>query len=166
MIRRREKGFTLIEVAVGLAITSVIVLAMSMTITTLVTNSQGTTERSVVLRQVQNAGYFISCDVQMAENVTLDGTSGFPLILDIPVDTDQNNDYSVNYLFDGNTLKRQVYDSSHTLIKETVVAEYIDVGETTFTDLGSNTYQLTVKTCSGEAVAERSYQIKPRLGSL
>jgi len=166
LIRRREKGFTLIEVAVGLAITSVIVLAMSMTITTLVTNSQGTTERSVVLRQVQNAGYFISCDVQMAENVTLDGTSGFPLILDIPVDTDQNNDYSVNYLFDGNTLKRQVYDSSHTLIKETVVAEYIDVGETTFTDLGSNTYQLTVKTCSGEAVAERSYQIKPRLGSL
>ena len=164
MIRRREKGFTLIEVIVGLAITSVIIIAFYMTITTLVTNSQGTTERSVVLRQVQNAGYLISRDVQMAEDVTLDGTGGFPLILDIPVNTDENNNYSVNYLFDGDKIMRQVYDSSHTLIKETPVAEYIDVGTTTFSALDTNTYELTVKACNGEAVAERSYQIKQRLG--
>lgn len=164
MIRLREKGFTLIEVIVGLAIISVIIVALSMTITTLVTNSQGTTERSVVLRQVQNAGYSISRDVQMAEDVTLDGTGGFPLILDIPVDTDENNNYSVNYLFDGDKIMRQVYDSSHTLIKETLVAEYIDVGATTFSALGTNTYELTAKACNGEAVAERSYQIKQRLG--
>jgi len=165
-MRRRERGFTLIEVVVSLAIISVIIVAMAMTITTIVTNSQGTTERSVVLRQVQNAGYSISRDVQMAKNVILDGTGGFPLTLDIPVDTDQNNDYSVNYLFDGDKIMRQVYDSSHTLIKETVVAEYIDVGATTFTDLGTNTYELTVKACNGEGVAERSYQIKPRPGSV
>lgn len=166
MIRRKEKGFTLIELVVGLAIMSVIIVAMGMTITTLVTNFQGTTERSVVLRQVQNAGYSISHDVQMAENVTLDETNGFPLTLDIPVDTDENNDYSVNYLFDGNKLKRQVYDSSDTLIKETVVAEYIDVDETTFTALGSNTYELSVRASTGEAVAERSYQVEQRLGSV
>jgi hypothetical protein len=135
-----------------------------MTITTIVTNSQGTTERSVVLRQVQNAGYSISHDVQMAENVTPDGTGGFPLTLDIPVDTDQNNDYSVDYLFDGDKIIRQVYDSSHTLIKETVVAEYIVVDETIFTALGSNTYELTVRASNGEAVAERSYQVKQRIG--
>lgn len=163
MIRRTEKGFTLIELLVGLAITSVIIVAMGMTITTLVTNSQGTTERSTALRQVQNAGYSISHDVQMAETVTPDGTSGFPLTLDIPIDTDENNDYSVDYLFDGNKLKRQVYDSSHTLIKETVVAEYIDVAETTFIDLGLNTYELTIRASTGEAVTERSYQIEQRL---
>jgi len=163
LIRRTEKGFTLIELLVGLAITSVIIVAMGMTITTLVTNSQGTTERSTALRQVQNAGYSISHDVQMAETVTPDGTSGFPLTLDIPIDTDENNDYSVDYLFDGNKLKRQVYDSSHTLIKETVVAEYIDVAETTFIDLGLNTYELTIRASTGEAVTERSYQIEQRL---
>ena len=166
MIRRREKGFTLIEVIVGLAIMSVIIVAMSMTITTIVTNSQGTTERSVVLRQVQNAGYSISRDVQMADDVTLDGTNGFPLILDIPVDTNENNNYSVNYLLDGDQIIRQVYDSSDTLIRERAVAEYIDVGETTFTALSFNAYELTVKACNGEAVAKRSYQIKQRLGSL
>ena len=163
MIRRTEKGFTLIELVVGLAIMSVIIVAMGMTITTLVTNSQGTTERSVVLRQVQNAGYSISHDVQMAETVTPDGTSGFPLTLDIPIDTDENNDYSVDYLFDGDKLKRQVYDSSHTLIKESVVAEYIDVAETTFIDLGLNTYELTIRASTGEAVTERSYRIEQRL---
>lgn len=164
MIRRTEKGFTLIETIIALAVISVIIVAMTMTITTLVTNSQGTTERSIVLRQVQNAGYSISHDVQMAENITPDGTGGFPLTLDIPVDTDQNNDYIVDYLFDGNKLKRQVYDSSYTLIKEAVVAEHIDVDETTFTALGSNTYELTVRASTGEAVAERSYQVKQRLG--
>lgn len=163
MIRRKEKGFTLIELLVGLAITSVIIVAMCMTITTLVTNSQGTTERSTALRQVQNAGYSISHDVQMAKTVTPDGTSGFPLTLDIPIDTDENNDYSVDYLFDGDKLKRQVYDFSHTLIKETVVAEYIDVDETTFTALGLNTYELTIRASTGEAVTERSYQIEQRL---
>jgi prepilin-type N-terminal cleavage/methylation domain-containing protein len=166
LIRRREKGFTLIEVLVGLAIMSVIILAMGMTVTTIVTNSRGTTERSVVLREVQNAGYSISRDVQMADDVTLDGTSGFPLILDIPVDTDENNNYSVNYLFDGDKIIRQVYDSSDTLIRVGSVAEYIDVGATTFTALSFNTYELTIKACNGEAVAERSYQIKQRLGTL
>ena len=166
MIRRREKGFTLIEVLVGLAIMSVIILAMGMTVTTIVTNSRGTTERSVVLREVQNAGYSISRDVQMADDVTLDGTSGFPLILDIPVDTDENNNYSVNYLLDGDQIIRQVYDSSDILIRERAVAEYIDVGATTFAALSFNTYELTIKACNGEAVAERSYQIKQRLGSL
>jgi len=163
LIRRKEKGFTLIELLVGLAITSVIIVAMCMTITTLVTNSQGTTDRSVALRQVQNAGYSISHDVQMAGTVTPDGTSGFPLTLNIPIDTDENNDYSVDYLFDGDKLKRQVYDPSHTLIKESVVAEYIDVDETTFITLGFNTYELTIRASTGEAVTERSYQIEQRI---
>jgi prepilin-type N-terminal cleavage/methylation domain-containing protein len=165
MILRKEKGFTLIEVVVGLAITSIITVAMGMTITTLVTNSQGTTDRSTALRQVQNAGYAISRDVQMAENVTPDGTSGFPLTLDIPIDTDENNDYSVDYLFDGDKLKRQVYDSSDTLIKENIVAEYIDVDETTFIALSLNTYELNIRASTGEAVTERSYQIEQRLGN-
>jgi hypothetical protein len=145
---------------------SIIIVAMGMTITTVVTNSRGTTERNVVLCQVQNAGYSISRDVQMADDVTLDGTSGFPLILDIPVDTDENNNYSVNYLLDGDKIIRQVYDSSDTLIREGSVAEYIDVGATTFSALSFNTYELTVKACDGETVAERSYQIKQRPGSL
>ena len=164
MIRRGEKGFTLIEAIVSLAITSLIVMVLTMAIVTLVKNSPATTERSVTLRQVQNAGYVISRDVQMAENVTLDGESGFPLTLDIPVDTDENNDYSVDYLFDGNKLIRQVYDFSHTLIEETVVAEYIDTDETIFSLLSSNTYQFTIKASKGEAVTERSYRVIQRLG--
>ena len=47
-----------------------------------------------------------------------------------------------------------------------MVDEYIDVGETTFTDLGSNNYDLTVKASRGEATTERNYQVKPRLGSV
>jgi len=45
-----------------------------------------------------------------------------------------------------------------------MVAEYIDVDATTFSALGFNTYELTIKDSTGEAVTERSYQIEQRLG--
>jgi len=79
----------------------------------------------------------------------------------IPVDTDENNDYSVDYLFDGNKLKRQVYDSSQTLVSENLIAEYVNTEDTTFDIRDSNVYELTIKASKDEAVAEGSYQVTP-----
>lgn len=167
-MQRSEKGFTLIEVLISLAIMSIIMLAMTMTVTALLTHPQQSTEHNVVLQQVQNAGYWVSRDVQMAKSVTLTEPSGFPLTLDIPLDTDVNNDYTVDYLFDGNKLKRQVYDSLGTLTAEMMVAEYIDPAATTFSAPDpsiDNLYNLTVKASKGETVVERSYQISQRPSS-
>ncbi len=164
-MHRREKGYTLIEVIVTVAIMGIIMPAMAMTVTTLLTNPERATAQNIVLHQVQNASYWISRDVQMAKNVTLTEPSGFPLTLVIPVDTDENNDISVNYLLDGNKLKRQVYDSLDTLISETLIAEYIDVQDTRFATLSSNVYRLTVKASKGEAAEERSYEVNQRITS-
>jgi len=162
-MKRSEKGFTLIEVVIAVAITGIIMPMMTMTTTALLTNHQQANDSNVVLQQVQNVGYWISRDVQMAKDVIFTDPGGFPLTLDIPVDTDENNDYSVKYLFDGNNLKRQVYDSLDNLISETSIAQYIDVQDTTFSTPGSNIYNLTVKASKGEAVVERSYEIVQRL---
>lgn len=167
-MKRRENGFTLIEVIIAVAILGVIMPVMAMTIISLLTNHQQANDHNIVLHEVQNAGYWISRDVQMAKNVTLNGSSGFPLTLDIPVDRDENNDIRVDYLFDDNKLKRKVYDASQTLISETLIAEYIDITDTTFSILDSdnyylNTYYLTVKVSKGEVVVERSYGISQRL---
>ena len=45
---------------------------------------------------------------------------GFPFTINIPVDQDVNNDYTVDYLFDGNTLKRQQRDSSCDSVHRTL----------------------------------------------
>ena len=81
----------------------------------------------------------------------------------MPVDMDEENDNRVDYLFDGNKLKREVYDPSPTLISETLIADYIDTDNTTFSELGSGLYKLTVKAVKGEAVITRSYEVKRRL---
>ena len=162
-MQRGEKGFALLEVIISVTIMAIIVPAMAMVITTLLKNHEGAADQGIVLQQVQNVGYWISKDVQMAGNVLLDGPGGFPLTLDIPVDTDNSNDLSIDYLFDGNKLKRQVYDSSETLISETLIANYIDVTETIISTLGANSYYLTVKACRDEVIAERGWEVSQRV---
>ena len=161
-MKRSENGYTLVELIVTLAIIGIIMAAMAMTVTALLTHPKRATDHNIILCEVQNAGYWITHDVQMAENVTFDGPSGFPLTLDIPVDTDENNDLSVDFSFDGNKLKRQVYDSLDTLVSETMIANYINAPDTTFGTLGSNTYKLIIKASKGEALVERSYEVTQR----
>ena len=163
-MKQREKGFTLIEVIVAVAISGIIMVAIAMTTVTLLTNHQRSTNQNVVLPQVQNAGGWISRDVQMAKDVIFDNPSGFPLTLDIPIDTVENNSHTVVYLFDSNKLKRQVYDFADTLISETLIAKYINIEDSTFGIQDSNIYKLTIKASKDEAVVERSYEIVQRPG--
>jgi len=162
---RTEKGFTLIEVVVVVAIIGIIIPALTMTVIALLTNSQQANNHNIALQQVQNTGYWISHDVQMANNVSFDDPSGFPITLGIPVDTDENNDITVQYLFDGNKLKRWAYDSQGTLVSESLTADYLDVANTTFSTLDSTTYSLTVAVSSGEVTVERSYEVSQRPSS-
>ena len=164
MSRQSEKGFTLIEVTIVVAILGIIMLAMAMSTTSLLTNQQKASDHTVVLHQVQNAGYWISRDVQMANNVFFEAP-GFPLTLEIPVDTNPDNDYSIDYLFDSNELKRQVYDPSHALTSETFIARYLDTQGTTFSTVDSNTYNLIVKAVRGDVVLEENYKVSRRPSS-
>ena len=162
-MKRGEKGFTLIELLLVLAITGVLIWPLAMVITTLLTNPQRSTDQNVALRQVQNAGHWLSRDVQMASSVNATDPDSF-LTLNIPVDTDENNDYSIVYLlFDGGKLKRQVYDSGDNLTSETFIADYIDTDNTTFTTLDTGLYKLTIRASKGEAVVKRSYEVSQRL---
>ena len=164
-MKRREGGFALIELLISAALVGIIMPVMTMTTASLATNTQAANDHNVVLHQVQSAGYWIPRDVQMAKSVVFDDPSGFPLTMVIPVDTDENNDYSVDYLFDGNKLKRQVYDSSQVLISENLIADYIGTEDTTFDIRDSNVYELTIKASKDEAVVERGYQVTPMLSS-
>ncbi len=164
-MKQGEKGFTLVEVVVGLAIMAIIVGPITVTTATMVKNYGQAAEQNIVLPQVQNAGYWISRDVQMASGITPGDANGFPLSLDIPIDEDTNNDYGIEYLFDGNKLKREVYDSSQTLVSETLIADYIDTDNTTFStvDAATGHYKLTVTAAEDVAGTTRSYEIKQRI---
>jgi len=163
-MKRREKGFTLLEVLIGVAIMAIVVGAVAMTITTLLLNEGQVAGQNTALPQVQNAGYWISRDVQMARIVTL-GEPGVFLRLDIPRDDNPEHDYTIDYVFDSDKLKREVYDSLGTPTSETFIAEYIDTGNTTFSALGAEAglWKLTVRASRDGTGVTRSYEISQRL---
>jgi prepilin-type N-terminal cleavage/methylation domain-containing protein len=165
IMRKKERGFTLIELAVGIGLLGIIVPAMFWTVSTIVTHNPSAKDQNIISQQAQNVGYWISRDIQMAEQVTLTGPNGFPMTLIIPVDTDEINNYSVEYMFVSDKLKRQVYDSSLNLTSETWIAEYVDVANTTISAEEASDYVLVVEVSKGEAAAERSYEITQRPGS-
>lgn len=165
-MRKWQRGFTLIEMLVVLAITGAVVVPISMTITTLFLNSQQPSTLETLLHQVQNAGYQMPRDIQMSINVTLSGPNGFPITINIPVDQDTNNDYHVIYLLDDDKLKRRQFDSSGNPTAETIIAQYVDTGNTTFESFESpleGLYKLTIRVSLDEEVVTASYEARRRL---
>jgi len=88
---------------------------------------------------------------------------GFPVTINIPVDQDQNNDYHVDYLLDGDKLKRKQFDSLDNLTAETVIAQYVDTGSTVFESPAESLYKLTIRVSLGEEAVTASYEARRRL---
>ena len=162
-MKQRQKGFTLIEIVLVLGIVGTVVATIAMTTTTLMMNSQQPTTQQVLLQQVKSAGYWIPRDIQMSSNMTLGSPDGFPFTVNIPVDQDVNHDYTVDYLFDGNTLKRRQFDSSDNLTAESVIAQYVATDNTAFESIAEGLYKLTIRVSMGEEAVMTSYEVRKRL---
>jgi prepilin-type N-terminal cleavage/methylation domain-containing protein len=168
MLKTTEKGFTLIEVLVALAILGAIMGVMSAAVITILKTGSQNNEWNVNLRQVQNAGHWISRDALMAQTVS-DNTTGVFLALSWS-DWDSNN-YNVEYFFDGNTLMRKlkvtlnaqvVNDGAAILIAEYVVTN-ADYTNCSWNDADKKlTVNIRASLHGGGRFAERTYEISPR----
>ncbi|MFC1929032.1 prepilin-type N-terminal cleavage/methylation domain-containing protein [Chloroflexota bacterium] len=162
-MKQRQRGFTLIEMVMVLGIVGAVSVAISMTTTTLLLNYKQPSTQQTLLQQVQNAGYQMPRDIQMSSNVTLSGPNGFPVTINIPVDQDMNNDYHVDYLLDGDKLKRQQFDSSDNLTTESMIAQYVDTGNTIFESPSEGLYKLTIRVSLDEETVTALYEAQRRL---
>ena len=113
---KNQSGFTLVELMIAVAISSLITLGFLVTILQLFHGSLSSSGEMTVIRQVQNAGYWISRDIQMAQEVELGVSSGFPLTLTRyqyswdPEKPDRRGDgYRVIYTLVDGKLKRVYY---------------------------------------------------------
>lgn len=80
-LRKGEKGFTLLEMLVGIALIALISAGVTMAISQTFTGSTRSSNHMVAVRQAQEAGYWVSYHACSAQNLTITGDSGFPLIL-------------------------------------------------------------------------------------
>jgi len=161
MMRKHNRGFTLIELLVVLGIGTTIAGVMSMTIASVMRLVPLNNDRVVTLRQVQNTGFWISRDVQMARIVTI-GPPGGELLVHLEWDEYDDSNNRVDYVFIDDELRRQLNGDTPGML----IAEYIlappDSGfeqDATF----DTKYILTVKATKDEAVVERTYEMWQRI---
>ena len=136
-INKNQKGFTLIELIMVIAITALIIGVIAVSIFQLYKVHASTSNRMLAVRQVQNAGHWISRDVQMTQQepvIVNDGgqLESITLAWQEFGTTDANDAtlHEVTYtLLVNGDLKR-----SHSVNggdpTETLVAQYIESGET------------------------------------
>jgi prepilin-type N-terminal cleavage/methylation domain-containing protein len=103
-LHKGQKGFTLLELLIGIAITALITTAVTMTILQTFTGSTRSSNHMVAVRQVQEAGYWVSFYAYAAQNTIITGDSGFPLTLRW-VDFDENAKQKVVFSLDSSGLR-------------------------------------------------------------
>jgi prepilin-type N-terminal cleavage/methylation domain-containing protein len=176
-LSKQQSGFTLIEVMIGIVIVSVISIAVAMIMGAILKVSAGSSHRVTAIRQVQNAGMWVTQDVLSSQTVTIGGSHFLEVLW---ADWDGTK-YKVDYDYDTavpTDLVRRYYvkhpaDAAFpsTPTSQTVAAHYIDPANTTFVT-SSGFYKLTVTakisgfSANGQPVSEtRVYEILPRPGS-
>ena len=177
-LKTTEKGFTLIELLVGIAIAAFVVGAASMTVITMMRLSPQTNNWAIALRQVQNAGYWISRDVMMSGEIT--PGDGNPIFLTLTQPQPQPSTVSqpsplpktILYQFEDMSggLKRLMRDDAGQQI---MIAEYIyydplgDPANSTMviTTPPSPDYVLTVRIAatSGNVPVTKTYEAMQRV---
>ncbi|MFC1972076.1 type II secretion system protein J [Chloroflexota bacterium] len=122
-INRNQRGFTLIELIVAVAITSLLTAGATMAIFQVFSQSSRSTDYMSASKHALNAVYWVSRDAQMAQTVNPDVTSGFPLVLSW-VEWD-NSSHQVTYTLTAGKLSRQ-YSIDGGVPSESVVAQFIN----------------------------------------
>jgi len=171
---REQRGFTLIELLIAVAITGLVTGSIATTIYQVVTGNAQSSNHITAVRQVQNAGYWITRDGQQAQELsviddpaTLGVTEWLTLVWDDWTEGELNE---VIYTIDGNDLLRHIVivnvATGNTISDtESIVARFVDAGNTSVTWNGevlTLTVTATVSDFPRVVSETREYQIIPR----
>lgn len=169
-----EKGYIYIELVVAITIAALVVAATSMAIFQVLKNSESNSNHMTAVRQVQNAGYWISRDTHMAQSVTTDNLTSPSFLVISWTEENSGDKYQVVY-----TLENMPESELRTLMRNqsingeasatTLVAQYIDSDSAkTRCEFISDLLSLTITARVGNGPQMESetriYQLVPRSG--
>lgn len=173
-MNKNQRGFTFIEVMLVIAITGVITGGITMTFFQVINGNIRTSNHMTAVRQVQSAGYWVSHDAQMAQEVEVGAASGFPFTLTW-TDLDGYKHHFFYSLVDmpSNGLKNlrrnhSVTDpvTGQTTVTETgIIAQFIDPAAQTSCVWGGGALVFTVTATVQQQSETRIYRVIPRPGS-
>jgi len=170
-MKQGEKGFSLIELIVVTAVIALISGAATMTVFQVVKSTESSNDRMTAGNQVQNAGYWISRDAQMAESVTTDNLTPPDFLILKWTDWGYDEDsiyhsvvYSLENVSGGIGKLRRTHQDSVGTDEQLLVAEYIyynpsDPDNTTKASYESGVLIMQLVAVFGDAEETREYRI-------
>jgi prepilin-type N-terminal cleavage/methylation domain-containing protein len=163
LTRTNQKGFTIIELVITLAIMGLVIAAVSGTITQII-QSRRTTDHMNALRQVQTAGYWVSKDGIQAESLTTQGHFLYVWRTDWDDSDLHEVVYSLQNMPSGALKQLQREESLNGVpTTTTIVSRYIDPAQTSCVwDPDANTLTFVVTATMDQQTETRTYEVQPR----
>jgi len=160
-LTKNQKGFTLVELLVVLPIMAMIVGAASAVIIQLVT-AGSTSAHMIALRQVQQAGYWVSTDALQAQNITGNLTTSSSLNLTWTDWDSYNHNITYSLVPMGDLYGLQRSDGSINM----TVGQYLTNSTSCSWNMTAQLLTLNVTAsvagARGPQTETRTYEIKPR----
>jgi len=170
-MRQGEKGFTIIELIMVIGLVALITGAANAAIFQVVKGSERSNNHITAVRQVQNAGHWISQDVRSSQEIFTEDLTPPNFLIITWVDWDDNS-YQVVYTLEdvpGTTTKRLVRSESINGgdPEVNVIAQYIDPDpEKTKCEVANGKFTLTITATVGTGslagTETRVFEVLPR----
>ena len=165
---KKESGFTLIELLISTAILAVVITGLSLTINTIMNTYNIARDKSIALRQVQNAGYWMTQDIQRVESPP-PNLSAFPIQIQCYTGDDLSDTETIAYSIvtenEVNRIYKSVDGGENMLIADYIINIPGKTGISSSTDnvTGEKYYVLEITASFKEAEESGVYVIKPRV---
>ena len=167
-LKKGERGFTLVELVIVVALAGLVGAAITATAFQVFTFSTRLSNQMTAVRQVQQAGFWVSPDVMMYDtsepgNIDYSGQGGKFLVLRWTAHDGKEHEVTYTITADDRLQRtHNITEGGQTTTEVSVVAEYIS--SASFVPYDS-AYIFIVTATVGGQTETRTYEVKPRVGT-